>query len=127
MATKKQAMVYLDDEGMAKINAADELYVDLHRSTEACDSEYKQRIDFLQNSLLDALGRITQQYPRIDEWDEERVEKLHDYIAWSWAYRNELRLLWSMQHPEHDVTDAAKDWRFVTEEKFGPLPDEVVH
>ena len=127
MTKKKQALQYLDDEGMAKIDAAEQMYIDLNRSTSACDEDYRQRIDFLQESLLDVLGRITQHYPRIDDWSEERVKELHNWMAWGWHYRNEMRLLWAMQNPDHDVTEASKGWRFASEEEFGPLPDSVVH
>lgn len=125
--SKPQPLQYADEEKMAKIDPAEELYVDLLRSTEACDEEMKKRIEWLQGSLFDVLGRISQHYPRIDQWSEERVEELHNWVSWSWHFRNELRLLWAMQNPDHDVTEAAEGWKFACEDKFGPLPDAVIH
>ena len=113
-------------EEMEQIEPGEELMVDLTRSPQALDDDMKQRVEYLQVALADALGHASQYYPRVEEWEEEDIKHFHNCLKHAWHYRQEIRLLFSMANPDHDVTDIAEGWRFITDEVFGPL-QETIH
>ena len=123
--SKKPKLEYTTDEGMAKIDAGHELELDLRAGTQAYDDEYAERIEYLKTRLWDALGLVSQWYPRFDEWDEERKKKFQNYVTWCWHYRNEIRLLRTLAEGRFDVDEQVAEWRFVTDDAFGPLQGTV--
>ena len=122
MAKKK--LTYGTDEEMEKIDPGEELMLDLTAGTQAQPDNIAERIEYLKEHLWHALGTISQLYPRWDEWEQERVDDLRNAIAWSWHYRQEIRLLTQLGRDEFDVSDHLMEWSLVSDQEFGPLPQK---
>jgi hypothetical protein len=123
----KQKMRRATDEEMEEICPGEEVLVDLSQSPQALPDDLRERVDYCQAALADCLGQVSQWYPRIDEWEQERVDQLHNLLKFAWHYRQEIRLLFSMANPGHDASEMAADWHFITDDVFGPRESEVIH
>jgi hypothetical protein len=127
--SKKKKIDFVSAEDMEGVDAGHELEVDMAAGTQAYDDEYAERIEYLKHSLWDVMGRLTQWYPRWDEWDGERLAEFRNWAAWAWHYRTEIRLLTYLARGDMDVEDRVAEWSFCTDKEFGPLPDKqaLVH
>ena len=121
----KQTLEYASDERMKEIDAAEEFMHDLRAGTQAFDDEYAKRIEWLKKGLYELCGKVTQWYPRWEDWEDEHVEDLRNLIAWAWHFRQEIRLLTVLARAEHDATDRVAEWAFYSDKEFGPLPAKV--
>ena len=120
----KQRMVYCDDERLAKMDHAEELYLDMNEGMQNAEGDVPERVEYLRNNLMHALGRLTSKMPN-EDWPVEQTEKLIDLVKWCHAYRNELRIF-IHEYKGHDCSDARMSMRMVTDEAFG-APEGVVH
>ena len=120
----KQTLKAADAEKLASLDHAQELYLDLNEGLQNAEGDIPERVEYLRESLLDGLGRITASYPR-DDWPDEKKDKLIDLVKWCFAYRNEIRIFIG-EYRGQDCSDARIGFRMVTDEVFG-APDGVVH
>ena len=125
----KPKLQYGNQEHMTEIDPGEELEVDLMGGTQALPDEYAERIEYLKAHLWDVLGRLTQHYPRWDEWDEDKLKEFRNWSAWAWHYRNEIRLLTYLARGDVDVSETLASWPLCTDKAFGPLPEKqaLVH
>jgi hypothetical protein len=120
----KEKLKPADAEVLAEMDHATELYLDLNESVKNADSDIPERVEYLRESLLSALGTLSSKYPR-DDWSDEQKGRLIDLVRCCFAYRNEIRIFIG-ELKGQDCTEARMGYRMLTDEVFG-APDGVVH
>ena len=120
----KRTLKPVDAERLAEMDHAEELFLDLNEGMQNAGSDIPERVEYLREGLLNALGTLSSKYPR-DDWSDEQKDRLIELVRWCFSYRNEIRIFIG-EYRGQETSDARIGFRMITDEVFG-APDGVIH